>query len=299
MSHQYGLGTNLSAWSQRRGRTFERLPPGVVEVAPSAQTVEGPPRPFGSCSRRLIRQSAAYAEAWTRSATEHILECVGCQRDRTGLRRPGNPEEAGVMRKIRLVVVSLLLLAIPSIVAARTPVDPATLTPPPPPEFNPVCEQVGNGIICEVAFTDPPIVDEPSGVICGTAELLFSQTRSVVGKRFYDADGLLLRRHAHDDITGTWTNPETGATASYAGGFMILHDLTVPGDLASGVTRSSGSLRIYVQGGGTILHNDAGRLVFDEATGTLLAQNGQHPFEDYFAHGDLSALDALCSALAE
>jgi hypothetical protein len=203
------------------------------------------------------------------------------------------------MRIIRLVVVSVILLAIPSIVAARTPVDPATLTPPPPPEFNPVCAQVGNGIICELAFTDPPIVDEPSGVVCGTTELLFSQTRSVVGKRFYDADGFLLRRQFHEDITGTWTNPDTGATANYAGGFMVLHDLAVPGDVTSGVTRSSGSVRIYVAGGGTILHQDAGHFVFDEATGTVLAQSGQHPFEDYFAHGDLSALDALCDALAE
>lgn len=203
------------------------------------------------------------------------------------------------MRIVRLVFVSVILLAIPSIVAARTPVDPATLTPPPPPEFNPVCEQVGKGIICELAFTDPLIVDEPSGVVCGTKELLFSQTRSVVGKRFYDAEGLLLRRHFHEYITGTWANPVTGATANYAGGFTILHDLTGPGDVTSGVTRSSGSVRIYVSGGGTILHQDAGHLVFEEATGTVLAQSGQHPFEDYFAHGDLSALDPLCDALAE
>jgi hypothetical protein len=135
--------------------------------------------------------------------------------------------------------------------------------------------------------------------LSGTTELLFSQTRSVVGKRFYDADGLLLRRHFHEDITGTWTNPVTGATANYSDGFMDLHDLTVPGDVTSGVEHSSGSLRIYGPGGGTILHNDAGLLVFDQATGTVIAQRGQHPFEDYFANRDLSALDALCEALAE
>ena len=203
------------------------------------------------------------------------------------------------MRRVFVILTALLaLFALPSIVAARTPVDPATLTPPPPPEFNPVCEHVGNGIICELAFSDPSIADEPSGVVCGTTELLFSQERSVVGKRFYDAEGLLLRRHFHEDITGTWTNPETGATATYSGGFTSLHDLTAPGDVTSGVTRSSGSLRIYVPGRGTILHNDAGLLVFDEATGTVLAQRGQHPFEDYFAHGDLSALDPLCDALS-
>jgi hypothetical protein len=196
-----------------------------------------------------------------------------------------------------VVVVSVIALAFPAIVAARTPVDPSTLTPPPPPEFNPVCERVGNGIICELAFTDPLIVDEPSGVVCGTTELLFSQTRSVVGKRYYDADGLLLRRHFHEDVSGTWKNPVTDAAANFVGGAMSLHDLSVPGDVTSGTTRSSGSVRIYVPGAGTILLADAGHTVLDEATGTVLAQSGQHPFEAYFAHGDLSALDALCGAV--
>jgi hypothetical protein len=196
-----------------------------------------------------------------------------------------------------VVLVPVIALAFPAVVAARTPVDPATLTPPPPPEFNPVCARVGNGIICELAFTDPLIVDEPSGVVCGTTELLVSQTRSVVGKRFYDADGFLLRRHFHEDVSGTWTNPVTGAMASFAGGSMILHDLAIPGDVASGTSRISGSVRIYVPGGGTILLGDAGHFVIDESTGTVLAVSGQHPFEDFFAHGDLSALDALCGAL--
>jgi hypothetical protein len=155
------------------------------------------------------------------------------------------------MRIIRMAVaVTVVALALPAIVLARTPVDPATLTPPPPPGFNPVCERVGNGVICTLAFSDPPVVDEPSGVFCGTTELLFSQERSVDGKRFYDADGFLLRRHFHEDLSGTWTNPDTGATANLAGGFMNLHDLAVPGDVGTGTTRSSGSVRIYVPGGG-------------------------------------------------
>jgi hypothetical protein len=213
-----------------------------------------------------------------------------------GTRGSGGARNARIIRLV--VVLSVMALAIPAIVAARTPVDPATLTPPVPPEFNPVCERVGNGIICEVAFTDPLTVDEPSGVVCGTTELLFSQTRSVVGKRFYDADGFLLRRHFHEDVSGTWKNPVTGATANFAGGGMTLHDLTVPGDVTSGTSRGSGSVRIYVPGAGTILLADAGHTVLDEATGTVLAQSGQHPFEAYFAHGDLAALDALCAAVA-
>ncbi len=196
-----------------------------------------------------------------------------------------------------VVIASVIALALPAIVAAKEVVDPATLTPPPPPEFNPTCERIGNQIICEVVFTDPPIVDEPSGVVCGGTELLFSQTRSVVGKRFYDADGLLLRRHFHDDVSGTWTNPVTGATASFSGGSMTLHDLAIPGDAGSGISRVSGSVRIYLPDGGTIIHNDAGHLVVDEGTGTVLSKSGQHPFEDFFGSGDTTALDEFCSAL--
>ena len=135
-------------------------------------------------------------------------------------------------------------------------------------------------------------------MVCGGTELLFSQERSVVGKRFYSAEGLLLRRHFHDDISGTWTNPVTGATASFAGGTMTLHDLAVPGDGESGSNRISGSVRIYFPDGGTIIHQDAGRLVIDEGgTGAVLSQSGQHPFEDFFGSGDTTALDEFCSAL--
>ena len=202
-----------------------------------------------------------------------------------------------VLASALAVIVSVIALALPAMVAAREAVDPATLTPPPPPEFNPTCERVGNQIICEVVFTDPAIVDEPSGVVCGGTELLFSQTRSVVGKRFYDADGLLLRRHFHDDVNGTWTNPVTGATASFSGGSMTLHDLAIPGNSGSGISRISGSVRISLPDGGTILHTDAGHLILDEGTGTVLSQSGQHPFEDFFGSGDTTALDELCNAL--
>ena len=39
-------------------------------------------------------------------------------------------------------------------------------------------------------------------------------------------DGLLLRRHFHDDVSGTWTNPVTGAMASFSGG--LRRSMTLP-----------------------------------------------------------------------
>src|SRR5437879_3974712 len=109
-------------------------------------------------------------------------------------------------------VMLLLAIVAPATAFARELVDPSTLIPPPPAAFNPVCYQVGQGTICDIAFSDPPVVDEPSGVICGTTELLISQTRDVVGKRFYNVDGLLTVRRFHEDLAGTLMNPLTGAT---------------------------------------------------------------------------------------
>jgi len=100
------------------------------------------------------------------------------------------------------------------VASARESVDPSTLNPPPPDLFNAVCLTQGSQIVCDLAFSDPPVSDEPSGIVCDGTELLVSQTRDVVGKRFYDASGDLLRRHFREDFTGSFTNPETRAYGS-------------------------------------------------------------------------------------
>jgi hypothetical protein len=197
-----------------------------------------------------------------------------------------------------IVVASIALLALTTGVAAREPVDPATLNPAPPPEFNATCDRLGNQIRCELAFSDPPFFDEPSGVVCGGVELLVSQTRAVVGKRFYQADGDLLRRHFRERFTGDFSNPVTGRSVVWVAHNTILHDLGVPGEIASGSTQITGQqIRIFADGGGTVLL-DAGRIVIDEATGEILSSSGPKHFDDYFAFGDEHALDALCAAVA-
>jgi hypothetical protein len=196
-----------------------------------------------------------------------------------------------------LVVASIALLGVTTGVAAREPVDPATLNPPPPPEFNATCERLGDQIRCELAFSDPPFSDEPSGIVCDGVELLVSQTRDVVGKRFYDADGDLLRRHFRERFTGDLSNPLTGVSVDWVAHNSLLHDLAEPGVMASGTLRVSGQqIRIFTSGGGTVLL-DAGRIVVDEATGEILSYAGPKHFDDYFVRGDAHALDALCDAV--
>lgn len=194
-------------------------------------------------------------------------------------------------------IASVLALAGGGIAAAREPVDPSTLNPPPPDFFNAVCRTQGAQIVCDLAFSDPPFSNEPSGIICDGTELLVSQTRDVVGKRFYDADGDLLRRHFREDLAGTLTNPDTDRSADFIAHNSWVHDLAVPGVMASGTSRISGQqLRIFSDHGSVLL--DAGRIVVDESNGEILSYAGPKHFDDYFVRGDVHALDALCAAVA-
>jgi len=208
------------------------------------------------------------------------------------------------MKRISLAVFTFVLAIIVSLalgpVLARELVDPTTLNPPPPAAFNPVCERVGNLIICEVQFSDPPL-SGGSGVICGTGAEAFEpfqfQNRSVTGKRYYDANGNLLRRHFREVFEGTFTNPITHKSVAYSGSDTHLHDLAVPGDSATGTEIITGSVRIFLGPGNGTLAIDTGRLVIDVAGDKFVVESGQHPFLDYFEHGDTSALQPLCDAL--
>src|SRR5688500_2245690 len=174
---------------------------------------------------------------------------------------------ASLIRIARLVLLTTALtLTLVMPVAARESVDPSTLNPPPPAEFNPVCERLGGGIVCDLAFSDPPVIDQASELFCDGDQIFESWTRSVIGRRIYDADGNLLKRHFREDFAVTFTNPTSGVTVDWVTHATNIHVLSVPGDLASGVSSGAGlSIRITAPDGETILI-DAGRLVVDGAT---------------------------------
>ena len=206
------------------------------------------------------------------------------------------------MHKISAAHLLFLALLI-SLFSAQTafagqPVDPSTLNPPPPPQFNPVCEKDGNQTICTVQFSDPPFAGG-SGVICGTGpntyEVFQFQNRSVIGHRYYDQNGNLTRRHFHEVDTGTFSNPINNKAVSFSGRGTTLHDLSTPGDISSGTQISTGSFSIYQPNGGTVIF-EAGRTV-SSGTGEILRESGPHPFISYFILGDTSAVQPLCDAL--
>lgn len=203
------------------------------------------------------------------------------------------------IRFTHLFLLSLLVYVLLSQPAfGGQPVDPATLNPPPPPGFNPVCEKDGQQTICTVQFSDPPSAGG-SGVICetgaGAYEVFQFQNRSVVGLRYYDANGNLTRKIFREDLIGTFTNPLTHTALSFDGRDTNHVNLTVPGDTTSGTVTITGSFHVHLPNAGQVIF-EAGRTV-NLADGTFVSESGPHPFQDYFVFGDTAAIQPLCNAL--
>jgi hypothetical protein len=210
--------------------------------------------------------------------------------------------KATLFVRLSLVGLTALLVLVPQAFAsAGASVDPSTLNPPPPPDFNPVCAATGFGTLCHLQFSDPPVINDDAGFMCGSGpgayEVLVSQNRSVEGRRYYNRDNNLTERHYREIFSGSFTNPLTGATVRFAGSDTVVHKLAVPGDVSSGTITFSGALRYYRPTGGTVLI-DAGRTINDGLENFVL-DHGPHPFADYFVFGDTAALQPLCDALAQ
>jgi hypothetical protein len=92
--------------------------------------------------------------------------------------------------------------------AARTPVDPETLIPPPP---NATCHEAGRQIVCDTAF-EIHLTNEPVdfGLPCG---IVFETTDDVRrGTRWYDADTFTIaKRLVFQDMTGMWSLSPDGS----------------------------------------------------------------------------------------
>ena len=210
----------------------------------------------------------------------------------------GTGASTGLRRRLPLVasMVAATLLALPGATLAGQPVDPATLNPPPPDSFHAVCVLDGSHTTCSFARADPPAVALPSGIVCDGVELLDDGQRTVVGKRTYDANGDLVRRHFREDLAGTFTNPITGRFVGYSAGDNILHDLAIPGDVTSGTDKISGRYFRITSGGHTIL-TDAGTVVELTATGELLHLTPHHPF--FSARSQRACPDLRCGRLSD
>ena len=198
-------------------------------------------------------------------------------------------------------LTALLALAPQASTYAGDKVDPATLIPPPPPEFNPVCTTVDTGVLCHVEFSDPLQGDQGAGFSCqagaATYEAMSNQTRSVNGIRWYDHDLKLTEKRYSEYLNGVYKNPLSGASVNYSGKDVVHVLLTVPGDTNTGTVTVTGlTQQVFGHDGRPVLV-DLGVSMY-AGDGTFISHTGEHPFDDYFLLGDTDALQPICDALA-
>lgn len=123
----------------------------------------------------------------------------------------------------------------------------------------------------------------PTTALCPSGTVLqgrFNVTRVIT--TFYDADGIAVAQLQVNSATGTWTNPNTGASLEAAVVRQIHTDLT------TGQFFSTGSnSRTFLPGGGGVAIGAAGLQVFD-ASGH---------FVDHFGPDSDKERAQLCAAL--
>jgi hypothetical protein len=194
-----------------------------------------------------------------------------------------------------LAAGSLGALALVPTALAGQPVT-QTLTPPPPAFYT--CMATGSGTICHgtISGTEGSV---ESGLVCGTGAGAFNAVDefsfSEVAARYYDRDGKLTKRVRHDQSSGTYTNPLTGATVPYHEQETHTDVLGVPGDLGTSTTTHTGVLIFNLPHEGQIAL-EAGRVI-ENPDGSIEFRSGPQVFVDYYANGDRSGIEKLCSAL--
>ncbi len=173
---------------------------------------------------------------------------------------------------LTVALAGVLVLPIPA--AARSVVDPSTLTPPPNPAANPVCGWTGGQVQCLSDFTFT-VTDAETGIFCPGGQLLETSQRHTQSHRFYDSDLLLTRRVTQEWVEGILYVRETGQMVRWTDVDTGIATLRVPGDPSTGTGVNSGAyIHLYPAGGGSVLL--AGRTVEDFDTGAFFAV-GAHP----------------------
>ena len=159
----------------------------------------------------------------------------------------------------------------PEFAAAPGAVDPASLTPAPPPPTEAECKADGRWIICHTTLVIETVNEPGFDVGCGT---IYESAHDVrLGIRWYDAaDSVIVKRHVTQDFQGTWSlSPDgSGPTATVtAHANWDDSQYADPNDLDSGVRFTHGNdVSVQAPGGGTIAHI-AGRDTPETHTGVI------------------------------
>jgi len=110
-------------------------------------------------------------------------------------------------------------------------------------------------IICQTSLVDQGVNQPELGLPCGTVYITFTDVRS--GIRFYNSEGLLVKRFATQDVEGTWSLSPTGEGPTvdvrvHANWWIVL---AVPGDESTGaLTQHGNQFTASSPGSGVIVH---------------------------------------------
>jgi hypothetical protein len=188
-----------------------------------------------------------------------------------------------------------LALLLPQPTLAGQPVDPSTLNPVPPDFYT--CMATGGGTVCQgdrIEVNDPA----PTDVSCPGFPIFDQSILHQHATRFYDRDLNLTRRIIHERwLDASWSNPLSGRRAPYAQTDNIVSDLTVPGDLGTAIESMTGETIVRTESGNKVLVG-TGRVVINDADGSLVSSAGKQWTVDLFFLNDRTVLDAVCAALA-
>jgi hypothetical protein len=155
--------------------------------------------------------------------------------------------------------------------ASNVSVDPSTLVPPPAPGST--CTANGAQVYCtvtiEASYVNEPWFELPCGIVYATG------TDVREAKRWYQ-DGLLVRRHIHEDSEYTWSLSATGDGKVLT---VITHTnwgevYTVPGDLSSAVGHQEGTDLLVRDPNGGVVWQISGQIHGEERfTGHFVVDN--------------------------
>ena len=166
-------------------------------------------------------------------------------------------------------------------------VDPSTLTPVPPDIYT--CALDGANTICRASFEDF-VENGDDGAVCGEQHMYETLHLIQDATRWYDEDGLLLRKLLRIDLSGTFSLSPTGA-APTAG--VHVHQLEsfvypVPGDVDSEIETTTG---LIVKVGGSTAPGFGAQV---QVAGRIDAEGDFHGLN----HDIPGVDDALCELLA-
>ena len=138
---------------------------------------------------------------------------------------------------------------------------------------------------------------EASGIVWirgGGLRGLDQSDKTDQAERWHDTTATYVQRRARPQLRRRGASSPSGEQVPTPSGTSHTDMFAVPGDLASGTTYTTSSLRATIPGLGAVLV-EKGRLVWGP-DGDLTKEAGRHDLLDYFL-GDSSALAGLCAAL--